>query len=131
MVTEGRYQIAITPSLRELFTHTHAQMSGRDPESKQYPFDEQYEMYLVCQESLPGKKQVIDPEKTEDNLLELLHYLHESGVAVPAIIAEIRCFGDRTKGVAMRMRVREVGEHKKSTKAQADSLFSHPAPAYA
>lgn len=133
--TNGRYEITITPSLRDQFAEKHATMSGSKPGSKQYPYDEQKKMYEICVASKAGAKGQIDWVKTEDNLLELIHFLDANGVAIPDIIPAIRRYSERTLGISMRLHVLEVEAHKIATKAareaaraaeaQANALFSH------
>lgn len=128
----GNFQVPVTPSLRELFSHTHAEMSGSKPTDPQYPSSEQYEMYLACEVPVKGDKDKIDPEKTEDNLLELLHFLTENGVPVPVIYGPIRTFGRRTKAVSLRfhldrVRAREAEEKQEQEREASMPLFLAPA----
>lgn len=122
----GNFQVAVTPSLRELFSHTHAEMSGSEAADQQYPSSEQYEMYLACEVPVKGDKHKIDPEKTEDNLLELLHFLTENGVPVPEIIGAVRCFGPRTRGVSLRLHLHEVRTRKAEEKQEQERNASMP-----
>lgn len=123
----GKFEVPVTPSLRELFLRTHVSMSGSKPTDYQYPTDEQHEMYFACEVAMAGDSSKIDMEKTEDNLLELLHYLNGNGVPVPEILGTIRCFGSRTRGVALRLHLKEVRERKKEEERNASMpLFLAP-----
>jgi hypothetical protein len=117
-VKVGNFVVPVTPSLRELFSHTHDMMSGAQPADKQFPHDEQYEMYLICEVAHKADKNQIDVEKTEDNLLEMIHYLNEQGVDVPEIIGTARCFSPRTRSVAVRLHLKEVRARHASEQAE-------------
>ena len=131
VVMVGNFSVPVTPNLRELFSRTHAAMSGEEPTSQQFMHDEQYEMYLVCQIAHKGKKGKLDKEQTEDNLLELIDFLFRNGVPVREIIGEIRCFGKRTRGVAIRLHCEEIRQHKaeaKKVEAEAQAVMPKAVP---
>ncbi len=121
----GNFEVPVTASLRELFSRTHDKMSGSKPDDQQYPHDEQYEMYLACEVTADGDDSKIDTVKTEKNLLELIHYLNENGLAIPCITAYARCFSTRTRGVATRLHLKEVRERQ--AEGRSALLFLAPA----
>lgn len=104
--TSSTQDIAIAPEMRTVFERTHAMMSGAAPTTQQYPLSEQREMYLMCEVMIDGSKTMVDEEKTEDNLLGLIKFLHDKGIAVPDIIGDARCFGSRTRQLAMHLHLR-------------------------
>ena len=124
VVMVGNLTVTVTPSLRELFSRTHDVMSGDKPIDQQFRHDEQHEMFVACQIAPTGKKGKIDGRSTEDNLLELIDFLYKNGVPVLGIIGEIRCFGKRTRGVAIRLHCEEFRQHK----AEAEAAMSKPVP---
>lgn len=114
------FEIAHTKELRDTFARIHQEMSGANPSGPQFPFKEQYEMYKSCAVPNRALPDEIDVEKTEDNLLELIHYLNENGVGVTKIFGPARTFSRQTQGVSMRLR---LDERRRSS----DSLFQAPA----
>lgn len=118
-----------------MFSRTHDMMSGSKPNDPQYPYEEQYEMYLLCEVVLPDDKNKLDMDKTEDNLLELIHYLNENGVPVPAIIGKlkdsgVRCFSTRTQSLAMRLHMRDVRLGKNSQVSKKQEVREDPRPLF-
>ncbi len=116
-IIEGNFKISVTPSLRELFAHIQA--------STQRPMRQ---MVAACEVRLPSGK--LDKMSTENNLLELMHHLHATcGVAIPQIAPIIRCFGERTKGVAMRLHTRDVRLQRGELAVAAEPQLLQSAPA--
>lgn len=123
----GNFKAAVTTDLRELFAHTHDVMSGSDLTSKQYPLDEQYEMFVVCEVAVKGDKDTLDMERTEENILELLRYLNEQGLRIPEIHPKIRRFSATTRAVALKLHLDRVRPDRPKLDPEAlESLFLEP-----
>ena len=97
----GNFKIPNT-KLREGFAHIHERVGGEFPD---LPLMEQRALLDLC--TVPG-----DKLQTEQNCLELLHYLFvQNGVRMSVIIADIRQFSEKaeipgsklTTQVAMRL----------------------------
>lgn len=94
-------EVTITPMLREIFSD----MQGESLDGPQFSRKEQMEMFSACQD--------VDLLQTEENILELIHFLTTNGVKVPDIIGHARRFSPRTKKFAIRLIVEANRERRR------------------
>lgn len=78
----GDFPVPYTAWLREIFASTHNMMSASLPSDKQFSFEEQEEMFVMCENE--------DPAQQASNRLELIHYLARQGVPVPKMHRKLR-----------------------------------------
>lgn len=132
-VSDGTLESSKQAQLCDEFARTHLMMSGSTPSTKQFPPDEQYEMFLLCEVQLAGNKNELDKEQTETNVLELIRYLNGNGVRIPDIIPEVRRFnsalGSPTRRLVMGLHVGEYRrQRQEAVKAsmKAGVVFKEP-----